>query len=129
MKEKKNFTLTFRYSFLDISIIMAEFVITKVESLAPIAIGVKLMNDKAKVPTRAHVSNAGHDIYSAEEIVLIEPWGQAVIDTGLQLDMPNNGLWPNNATLGPINAPWLGRWSGCDRCFVSRHGESVNSQF
>ena len=53
-------------------------------------IKVKLLSDKAIVPTRAHYADAGHGLYSIEEVT-IEPWNQALINTDIELVMPRNG--------------------------------------
>ena len=51
---------------------------------------VKLLSDEAIIPTRAHYADAGHDLYSAEEVT-VEPWNQALINTDIELIMPKNG--------------------------------------
>jgi dUTP pyrophosphatase len=48
----------------------------------------KIMIDKwAKMPTRAHKTDAGLDLY-APESVFVRPNGSVVIDTGVHIELP-----------------------------------------
>jgi len=60
-------------------------------------LNIKLLNEKAKVPTRAHSDDVGMDIYATEEVILasrFEGQGQdkdparAIIGTGLAFELP-----------------------------------------
>ena len=53
-------------------------------------INVKLLSNKAKIPTKAHYTDAGFDLYSTEE-VLVDSWDQALINTDIALDIPKDG--------------------------------------
>ena len=55
-----------------------------------LAVNVKLLSNKGIIPTKAHNTDAGYDLYSAEE-VLVESWNQALINTDMVLDIPKNG--------------------------------------
>jgi len=48
----------------------------------------KLLSDKAKIPTRANVNDAGLDLYSAEDVV-IHPSTRALIKTDIAFQIPN----------------------------------------
>lgn len=50
---------------------------------------VKLLDPKAKLPTRAHSTDAGLDLYSIENIV-VPSWGKAEVKTGIAVDLPEN---------------------------------------
>ena len=51
-------------------------------------IKVEKINPEAKLPTRAHASDAGLDLY-ANDYYSIAPYGQALIATGIKLAIPN----------------------------------------
>lgn len=48
----------------------------------------KRLNDDVKIPTYAYPSDSGFDLYSTEEII-IEPFGRALIPTGIALNIPD----------------------------------------
>lgn len=48
----------------------------------------KRLNDEVKIPSYAYPSDSGFDLYSTEEII-IEPFGRALIPTGLVLNIPD----------------------------------------
>lgn len=48
----------------------------------------KRLNEDVKTPSYAYPSDSGFDLYSTEEIV-IEPFGRALIPTGLVLNIPD----------------------------------------
>ena len=48
-----------------------------------------MLDAKAIMPTRAHKTDAGLDLY-APEGVYIEPRGSATIDTGVHIELPPN---------------------------------------
>jgi len=57
-------------------------------------IKVKLLNSLAKIPFKAHPSDAGFDVFSVEE-KLIAPLSRVVIKTGISLALPNCSI-PNH---------------------------------
>lgn len=53
-----------------------------------IEIGMKIkLDDGAKMPTRAHPTDAGLDLY-ARDTLIIPPKGSAVFDTGVHVELP-----------------------------------------
>lgn len=61
-------------------------------------VGVKLLNDHSKTPTRANAFDAGFDLYASEDS-LIKPQSREVIRTGIALEIPDGlaGLiWPRS---------------------------------
>ena len=61
-------------------------------------VSIKLLDEKAKKPTKTNKTDAGFDLYSLENIVITNQSRQ-VIRTGISLEMPNNlaGLiWPRS---------------------------------
>ena len=61
-------------------------------------IHVKLLNDQAKLPTKAHENDAGWDLYSIEEATIL-PGNRTTIKTGISCQIPNEyvGLiWPRS---------------------------------
>lgn len=61
-------------------------------------VGVMLRTPDAMMPTKAHTTDAGFDIYSAEDVV-IQPKQRKTVCTGISLQMPDNyaGLiWPRS---------------------------------
>ena len=49
----------------------------------------KLMSDTAKAPQRAHYNDAGADLFSDEDMVLVEHWQVAKVGTGVQVAIPD----------------------------------------
>lgn len=47
-----------------------------------------VLDEGAKMPTRAHETDAGLDLYS-REYALIEPLGSHTFDTGVHIEIPN----------------------------------------
>jgi dUTP pyrophosphatase len=47
-----------------------------------------LLDDFAKMPTRAHSTDAGLDLYSREDMAIL-PGGSAVFDTGVHIELPS----------------------------------------
>lgn len=63
-----------------------------------INVDVKLLYSEAIVPTKAHNTDAGFDLYSIEECV-IPPKQRKTVSTGISIQMPDNyaGLiWPRS---------------------------------
>lgn len=48
---------------------------------------IKLLNDKAKIPCRAHSTDAGADLFSIEDC-LIRPGERRPVSTGISLEIP-----------------------------------------
>lgn len=61
-------------------------------------IGIKLLNDDSKVPTRANEFDAGFDLYASQDC-MIKPQSREVVRTGISLEIPEGlaGLiWPRS---------------------------------
>jgi dUTP pyrophosphatase len=52
---------------------------------------VKRLRDDAQVPTKAHITDAGFDLYASEDTV-IEVDGVTAVHTGIAIEMPP-GIW------------------------------------
>lgn len=86
---------------------------------------IKLLNDKAQIPTRATDQSAGYDLYAAnEEPITIGPGENGTIPLGFATEMPVNmygaiyarsglasrdGLRPANC-VGIIDSDYRGEW-------------------
>ena len=57
------------------------------QSQIRVHIKVKKLNDKAKIPTRAHMTDAGMDLCSTENLVIL-PQTRSIISTGISLEIP-----------------------------------------
>jgi dUTP pyrophosphatase len=53
-----------------------------------VTFGVFLGHQDAKLPTKAHESDAGYDLYSVEDVEL-QPGDRKIVDTGIHLEMEN----------------------------------------
>ncbi len=63
-----------------------------------VPIKVQLLNEKARIPTKAHEHDAGWDLYSTEDVEIL-PGERKTIKTGISLQIPNGyaGLiWPRS---------------------------------
>lgn len=49
---------------------------------------IKLLNEKATIPTRGSEESAGLDLYSAEDVI-IKPYEVVKIHTGIAMEIPN----------------------------------------
>ena len=61
-------------------------------------ISVQLLDNNAKMPTRANINDAGWDLYSTSEVVIL-PKQRKTVNTGIALQMPEHmaGLiWPRS---------------------------------
>ena len=61
-------------------------------------IKVSLISEDGKLPTKAHASDAGYDLYSIEDTV-IKPSQRVVIKTGVSMEMPahlSGLIWPRS---------------------------------
>ena len=47
----------------------------------------------AKIPTRAHISDAGYDVFCLEEVVIIPPGQRKSIRTGIAISCPTGVAW------------------------------------
>lgn len=52
-----------------------------------IQVGFKRLNENATLPTKAHASDSGFDLYAAEDVI-IEPGETAVVPTGIAVQLP-----------------------------------------
>lgn len=52
-----------------------------------ITIGFKRLSDDAIIPTKAHPSDSGYDLYASEDVI-IEPGETRVIPTGIAVELP-----------------------------------------
>lgn len=50
---------------------------------------IKLLNEKAIIPTRGSEESAGLDLYATDELVMIEPYRTEKIHTGVAMEIPN----------------------------------------
>src|SRR5690625_7042344 len=54
----------------------------------PLKIGFKRLNDDAILPTKAHPTDSGFDLYASAEDVIIEPGETVVVPTGIAVELP-----------------------------------------
>lgn len=52
-----------------------------------LTVGFKRLNDNATIPTKAHASDSGFDLYASEDVI-IEPGETAVVPTGIAVVLP-----------------------------------------
>lgn len=52
-----------------------------------VRIGFKRLSDNAIIPTKAHPTDSGYDLYAAEDVI-IEPGDTAVVKTGIAVELP-----------------------------------------
>ena len=52
-----------------------------------VTIGFKRLSDDAIIPTKAHPSDSGYDLFAAEDVI-IEPGDTAVVKTGIAVELP-----------------------------------------
>src|SRR5690625_1478746 len=52
-----------------------------------VVIGFKRLSDDAIIPTKAHPSDSGYDLYAAKDVI-IEPGDTAVVKTGIAAELP-----------------------------------------
>ena len=52
-----------------------------------IRIGFKRLSDDAILPTKAHPTDSGYDLYAAEDVI-IEPGDTAIVKTGIAVELP-----------------------------------------
>jgi|SRR5690625_4903836 len=56
-------------------------------TLASPRVGFKRLNDSAVIPTKAHATDSGFDLYASEDVI-IEPGETTVIPTGIAVELP-----------------------------------------
>ena len=52
-----------------------------------ISVGIKRLNENATIPTKAHPTDSGFDIYASEDVI-IEPGETTVVPTGIAVELP-----------------------------------------
>ena len=52
-----------------------------------ISIGFKRLNENATIPTKAHPTDSGFDLYAAEDVI-IEPGETVIVPTGIAVELP-----------------------------------------
>src|SRR5690625_3032117 len=52
-----------------------------------VAIGFKRLSDDAIIPTKAHPTDSGYDLYANEDVI-IEPGDTAIVKTGIDVELP-----------------------------------------
>lgn len=104
-------------------------------------VGIKLLSENAKVPTKTNDTDAGFDLYSIENISL-QPKQRNTIKTGVSLEMPQNiaGLvWPRSGLsvkqgidvlAGVIDSGYRGEIMVClyntsDEVVEIKHGDRI----
>ena len=58
------------------------------DTMNPIDVGVKLLSDDAKIPEKAHQSDAGFDLFATQSM-FVYPGMRASIGTGIAFDIPD----------------------------------------
>src|SRR5690625_4324789 len=53
----------------------------------PIRVGFKRLTDDAIIPTKAHPTDSGYDLYANEDVI-IEPGDTAIVKTGIAVELP-----------------------------------------
>ena len=64
---------------------------------------VQLLSDKAKAPTKGSAFAAGHDLYSARDVV-VPARGRVRVDTDISIAVPAGTCMPTHS-LWPLNSP------------------------
>lgn len=54
-----------------------------------VTIGFKRLSDDAIIPTKAHPSDSGYDLYAAEDVI-IEPGETVIVKTGIAVELPSS---------------------------------------
>ena len=52
-----------------------------------ISVGFKRLSDGATIPTKAHPTDSGFDLYASEDVI-IEPGDTVIVPTGIAVDLP-----------------------------------------
>ena len=52
-----------------------------------ISVGFKRLSDEATIPTKAHPTDSGFDLYASEDVI-IEPGETVIVPTGIAVDLP-----------------------------------------
>lgn len=53
----------------------------------PIRVGFKRLSDDAIIPTKAHPTDSGYDLYANEDVI-IEPGETVIVKTGIAVELP-----------------------------------------
>ena len=57
------------------------------ESSQSISVGFKRLSDEAIIPTKAHPTDSGFDLYASEDVI-IEPGETVIVPTGIAVELP-----------------------------------------
>ena len=57
------------------------------ESSQSISVGFKRLSDDAIIPTKAHPTDSGFDLYASEDVI-IEPGETVIVPTGIAVELP-----------------------------------------
>lgn len=57
------------------------------ESAWTVTVGFKRLNDEAILPTKAHPTDSGFDLYTSEDVI-IEPGETVIVKTGIAVELP-----------------------------------------
>src|SRR5699024_12551739 len=57
------------------------------DEVMPIEVGFKRLDESAIIPTKAHASDSGFDLYALKDTI-IEPGETAVVPTGIAVKLP-----------------------------------------
>src|SRR5699024_667312 len=52
-----------------------------------ISVGFKRLSDEATIPTKAHPTDSGFDLYASEDVI-IEPSETVIVPTGIAVELP-----------------------------------------
>lgn len=55
--------------------------------MATLSVGFKRLNENATIPTKAHATDSGFDLYASEDVI-IAPGETAVVPTGIAVQLP-----------------------------------------
>ena len=58
-----------------------------VETSQSISVGFKRLSDGATIPTKAHPTDSGFDLYASEDVI-IEPGETVIVPTGIAVELP-----------------------------------------
>src|SRR5699024_5645455 len=53
----------------------------------PVRVGFKRLSSDAVIPTKAHASDSGFDLYASEDVI-IEPGETVIVPTGIAIELP-----------------------------------------
>ena len=73
--------------------------------------GIKLLNNRAVMPTRGTADAAGCDLYSVEDVI-IQPGSRTLVGTGLAMQFPKTLKLP----IAPAWTMSIAAWDSIRRC-------------